>query len=725
MMMRRLALASASQGKQACQASCRSMATLPDSLTDIGSHRFDDHKLKSSVSSEAYSEFHACLASGDALTKSAANEVAQALMNFALERGAVNYAHWFSPVRTGAAGSANGLKLDAFLDYDFGGKGTHGGLLKDIEVPSFSGSKLCFSETDGSSFPNGGLRETHRAAGFLNWDRLSSPFVRNGTLYLPSSFVSHQGFTLDEKTPLLRSQDAVDRAGVRLLRCLGDNDSQKVVSNVGWEQEYFCIDREAFLARPDLMATGRMLVGAQASRGQQTDYNYFNRTNPRVRAFFDEVQAELLQLGMPLTVFHNEVAPSQHEFSPIFKLSNIASDENILAMEVLEDVSVRHGLAVLMHEKPFAGINGSGKHSNWGLNTDTGKNLYVPGKDAAAQESFMAFVAALTRAVHLHGDLIRTGVATASNDHRLGAQEAPPAIMSLYTGDIMYEHIESVISGGDLAGYGMATTTVDFGTTSVSPITANLEDRNRTAPFPFCGNRFEFRAVGSTQNISFPIALLNTAVAESLDALAGNIEGGDSVRDAVAQMFDEHKAAIFNGNGYSDEWPVEAEARGLPNLRNTVDAVDVLCSDKNKALFKAAKVFSEEELAARQEIMYEKYINDITIEADCLLDMMQTGALPACAADLEAMGPLKGNRQNVYSGLDAEVSKLQDMFDALPADAEVGEQARYCADVLKPQLEAVRSCSDAAERLCADARWPFPKYKDVLFSHHFEAPQLE
>lgn len=693
---------------------------LPDSCVpfhEINRNRFDDHKLKDAVNAEVYTEFHKCLKDGSPLSKSAGNAVAEALMKWAMDLGAVQYAHWFSPIR-----GANGLKLDAFLDYDFGGQGTLDGTMKDMKV-DFSGSKLFFNETDGSSFPNGGLRQTHRAAAFMNWDRLSPPFVRNGVLYLPSSFVTHNGDAIDEKTPLLRSEEAINEHGLRLLRCLGDNESQKVVSNVGWEQEFFVVDREAFLARPDLMSCGRMLVGAQPSRGQQTDFNYFNKTNPRVRQFFDDVQAELLNVGIPLTVFHNEVAPSQHEFSPIFKLTNVAADENILSMEVCEDVAVRHGLSILFHEKPFAGINGSGKHSNWGLNTDTGKNLYVPGKDDAAQESFMAFVAALTRAVHLHGDIIRTGVATASNDHRLGAQEAPPAIMSLYTGDIMYSQIEKILAGGDLPGYGMSTTSVNFGSTAVSPVQANLEDRNRTAPFPFCGNRFEFRAVGSTQNIAFPISILNTAVAESIGALASEIEGGKSVREAVADMFDTHKAAIFNGDGYSDEWPVEAAERGLPNLRNTVEAVESLCSDKNKQLFSSVGVFSPEELGARQEIMFEKYINDLTIEADCLLDMMQTGALPACAKDLSVMGSLAGNRSSAYSNLETEVNQLQDIVDNLPSDDSVGDQAKYCVESIKPQLEAVRAASDTAERLVDADLWPFPKYKDILYTHHSEAPQ--
>ena len=334
-----------------------------------------------------------------------------------------------------------------------------------------------------------------------------------------------------------------------------------------WEQEFFVVDRELYNARPDLVATGRTLIGAAASRGQQTDYNYFNKVPPITRAFFDALQERLHKVGVSMITFHNEVAPAQVEFCPIFKLTNIAADENTLALEIMEDLSVEFGIKALTHEKPFAGINGSGKHCNWGVNTDTGANLLTPGKTPQSQATFMAFVAALARTVHLHGDLMRVGVATAGNDHRLGAQEAPPAIMSLYTGDLMMSHIDKILAGGELAGYGSEQTAIDFGTTKIPAVTANLEDRNRTAPFPFCGNRFEFRAVGSNQNIAFPLTMLNTAYAESLGELAAAIEAGATPRDAVAETFQTHLPAIFNGDGYSEDWQIEAAKRGLKNLK--------------------------------------------------------------------------------------------------------------------------------------------------------------
>lgn len=366
----------------------------------------------------------------------------------------------------------------------------------------------------------------------------------------------------------------------------------------------------------------------------------------------------------------------------------------------------------------------SGNHNNWGLNTDNGRNLYVPGKTEEDQASFIAMVAALARALHVHGDVIRTGVATAGNDHRLGAQEAPPAIISLYTGDIMEEHLKKVVDGGPLAGYGQDKTTIDFGSRAVSPISANLEDRNRTAPFPFCGNRFEFRAVGSSQNIAYPLAILNTAVAESMAVLADAIEGGKSPRDAAADMLKEHWPVIFNGDGYSDEWPVEAEKRGLANLRNTVDAVDTLVSDKNTKLFDSQGVFTPVELEARQEIMYEAYVNTLGIEAQCLLNMQETGIIPALAQDLKNYEGtrLGAKREGVYSALEIAVDELQRIFNDMP-ETTPAEQARYSVDVLKPQMEAVRELSDAAERLCDAGLWPFPKYDEILYHHQSGAPE--
>lgn len=679
-------------------------------LADFGVDRFDDHAMAETLDPATFEAFKRTRLTGEKMDKAAANKLADGMAKWAQTRGARQYAHWFSPVR-----GANGLKHDAMLDYDYGGVGQFDGVVKDT-VTNFTGARLFYNETDGSSFPNGGLRVTHRAAAFMNWDTSSAPFVRDDTLYIPSGFVSHEGDALDEKTIMLRSQDAVCTNGVRLLRALGDTEAQRVVANVGWEQEFFVVDRALYQARPDLVAAGRTLIGAAPSRGQQTDYNYFNKVPPVSRAFFDELQQRLWRAGISMITFHNEVAPAQVEFCPIFKLTNVAADENTLALEIMEDLSMEFGVKALTHEKPFAGINGSGKHCNWGVNTDTGANLLTPGKTPEEQARFITFVAALARTVHLHGDALRTGVATAGNDHRLGAQEAPPAIMSLYTGDLMKAHIDRIVAGGDLPGYGAEQTDISFGTTGIPPVTANLEDRNRTAPFPFCGNRFEFRAVGSNQNINFPLAILNTAYADSLAALADAIEGGASVRDVVADTFREHDAAIFNGNGYSEEWPVEAAKRGLPNLKSSADAYEVFDSPKNVELFSKHGVMTETEVKARREILEEKYVADIELEATCLLKMVETGLLPAAAKDLANFSGtgLGASRQQIYANVEAAAEKLRGIHSGIEAAAAA---PRYCADTVIPAMVELREACDKAELFMDQDLNPFPTYEDILFAH--------
>lgn len=709
----------ASQAGRSAVATRAFSSQVPYALSTIGVNCFNEHVMKASVSKETYDHFHETLASGVPMEKKPANELAEAMQKWAMERGAANYAHWFSPVR-GAAG----LKNDAFIDYDFGGDGQHGGTVKDT-VLDFSGAKLFMNETDGSSFPNGGLRQTHRAAAFMSWDRMSPPFVRGTTMFIPSAFVTHNGEALDDKTPMLRSQHAINKEGMRLLKNLGYDKPNKVVSNVGWEQEFFLIDREAYIARPDLKACNRTVLGAPPPRGQQTDFNYFNKTDPRVRAFFEDVQKEMLDAGSAMSVFHNEVAPSQYELSPIFKLTNIAMDENTMCMEILEETAARHGLYCLMHEKPFANVNGSGKHNNWGLNTDVGDNLFVPGKTKEAQERFISMVAVLARCLNVHGDLVRTGAACSGNDHRLGADEAPPAIISLYTGEKMEAHLRAVMDGGELSGYGEDTTVIATGNNEVAPITANLEDRNRTAPFPFCGNRFEFRAVGSTQNIGFPMAVLNTAYAESMGVLSDKIEGGTAVRDAVSEMLSENFNVIFNGDGYSSEWPVEAEKRGLINLNNSYEAIARLNSEKNKDLFVAQKVFTSDEVDARQEIMAERLATDIVIEADCMVNMINTGVLPACAKDLRDFDGtgLGASRKALYSSVEKSVQELKTVVDDIPGDAL--EAASYAQYKIRPAMEGARSKADAAEELVNAEYWPFPKYKDMLFDHHSQPSHYE
>jgi glutamine synthetase len=698
----------------AARTAARTMSVLSEA--HIGANRFTADAAEEAMGAETFATFQKARFEGYKLDKAEKNAIAAALLKWSTDRGAVQYAHLFSPMR----GPIQGLKKDGFVDLDF----------SDLERAKvlgekFSGGLLFTGETDGSSFPNGGLRATHTAAAYNGWDMSSMPYVRGDTLFIPSAFISWEGDALDSKTVLLRSQEAVSRESLRLLRHLGDDNATRVNANIGWEQEFFLVDRENFLARPDLVATGRTLIGAQPSRGQQTDANYFSRIQPRVVAFFEDLQAEMLKVNVPFIVHHNEVAPGQHEYSPIFGLGSAGADDNCLSIDMMHDIAAEHGLAALCHEKPFAGLNGSGKHSNWGLNTNTGRNLYVVGKTQEDEEQFFAQVAVLARAVKKHGDLLRTGVATAGNDHRLGAQEAPPAIISLYTGKNMEGHIRNIMEGGPLAGYEGAdkSKTIEFGASCVQPVEGGFEDRNRTAPFPFCGNRFEFRAVGSNQNYAVPIAFLNAAVAESQSALSDAIESGKSVRDAVAEMYTENIEAIFNGNGYDEAWHKEAEEeRGLSNLRNTPAALDTFNSEKNKTLFESMGVLKPHEVDARLEIAQEEYINTINLEADCLLKMMNNGVLPGAANDLAAFSAsgMGAKRGAVYLAAEAATEKLQEVVDNFPEDADLSAQTHYCADEIRAQMDAVRAHSDSCEELMSSEHFPYPSYQELLYSHHFD-----
>merc|ERR1711907_504066 len=693
-----------------------SSKTLPAELQALCSNKFDWPTMEKAISAETFSKFKASVDDGSSLDKAAANEIAAAMQEWAMERGAVQYAHWFSPVRGEPMEALNGLKYDAFVDLDFGTPD----VVKDIVAGGFNGGKLFLNETDGSSFPNGGLRATHTAAAFNSWDRISPPFVRGDTLYIPAAFVAWTGAALDHKTPLLRSQEAINKEGLRLLKHLGDTTAKSVVSNVGWEQEFFLIDREMYIKRPDLVLTGRTVLGALPARHQQTDANYFTQCSPRVKKCFEEIQAEMWRVGICMSVYHNEVAPAQVEMSPIFSLTNIANDQNQVAFEVTNEVAKRNGLMALYHEKPFAGINGSGKHNNWGLNTDSGKNLYNPGKTSESQADFAAFVAALTYAVNVHADAIRCSIATAGNDHRLGAQEAPPAIISLYTGLTMEAHLAAIKGGGALAGYADAGKAIEYGSNAMQTIMGGQEDRNRTAPLPFCGNRFEFRAVGSSQNIAFPLAVLNTAVADGCAAISDKIEAGASPRDAVAAVLKEHWRCIFNGDGYSEEWPVEAGKRGLLNLKNTPEALATFANEKNQVLFEKYGVWTREETIARSEIHHEQYVSQVAMEAETMLEMMDTGIIPACATDLLKFEgtTLGGDRATLYGDMAKANEKLRTAVAGIPEDAH--DAAAYIAGSVIPEMVAVRELADTAEKKCSRELWPYPTYGEVIYSHMSE-----
>jgi len=589
---------------------------------------------------------------------------------------------------------------------------------------SFKGSQLFYNETDGSSFPNGGLRQTHTAAAFNTWDKSSPAFVYQDTLWLPSAFIAWTGHALDHKTPLLRSEVAINREGKRLIKHFGFSDVGQVVSNVGWEAEFFVVDRELYLKRPDLVMAGRTVMGSLPARNQQTDYNYFGQMNLRCKAMLSESVNECLKLGIAMNVLHNEVAPSQHEFSPIFTLTNIANDHNQICMQITNDVAAKHGLTVLWHEKPFLGINGSGKHNNWGLNTDTGMNLYTPGKSDESEAVFVAFTAALLYAVHKHGELFRCSVATAGNDHRLGAQEAPPAIISLYPGLGVEAQFKAIVEGGELYGYKGPTKDISYGSNVTQTVSGNAEDRNRTAPLPFCGNRYEFRAVGSTQNIALPNTILNTCVADGCALISNKIESGMSARDAVAEVIKGSMPAIFCGNGYGEEWPIEAEKRGLLNLKTTPDALAHWATEKNKDLFEKYAIFAREETEARAEIMYEAYLGQVDIEATVMLQMMDTMVIPACAEDLkcyEAPGgsELIGDRKNLYATMAEATEKLRKCKDATPDD--VIEACSHYRDVVLPAMAELREFADAAENKCSKKLWPMPNYTELLFHHHSDA----
>merc|ERR1711920_855908 len=594
---------------------------------------------------------------------------------------------------------------------------------KDGNKPFFATlphERLFQGETDGSSFPNGGLRATHTAAAFTVWDRSSPPFLVGTTLRIPCSFVTHLGKCIDDKTPLLRSMDAVTSQGLRLLKAMGlATDAKTMYSYLGWEQEFFVVSAEMYKQRPDLINCGRTLFGKLPNRNQQMDLNYFAPVPALVDKLLAEVQQEMLRVGTPMAVRHNEVAPGQHEMSPIFGVANFSADNNVYFMETCNRLAAKYGLAVLFHEKPFAGINGSGKHANWSIGTDTGINFFYPGKTEEAKTIYTAALACLAHGIYQNNEMLRCAVAHAGNDHRLGAQEAPPAIISLYPGTGFEAHVDKVIAGGPLSEFKAEKKKQSTGCKASMDVESNMGDRNRTAPFPFCGNRFEFRAVGSSQNCSFPIAICNTIMASGMAALSDLIEGGMSHRDAVAKMFKDNRSVIFTGNNYSAEWPVEAAKRGLPNLNNTPLAVATFNSPKAKKVFTDMGIFSSEECDAKQEVMFENYCTTLCVEVNTLVDMVETGILPACARDLAtyaAVPQLAGERQATYISIKDETEKLKALIAKKPHDLQA--EATSISDTTKPQMQAIRTLVDKAEGLLEKGLYPYPSYEELIYSHH-------
>jgi len=689
-----------------------------DGLTEMSAAIFDDSTMMARFPSRVYARFKEALITGAPTSEEDQKAIADAIFKWAREQGCVSFAHWFFPMRggSGAYGSMCGAcKMDTLIDLDWS---------SDEATKPFRATlpyeRLFAGETDGSSFPNGGLRATHTAAAFTTWDRSSPCFVLDKVLRIPCAFVTHLGACIDDKTPLLRSNDAVNAQGLRLLKNIKiGTDAKAVHSFLGWEQEFFIIQAELYRKRPDLVNCGRTLIGKLPSRNQQADLNYFAPPCQQVETLLSNVRDVMMKLGVPMAVLHNEVAPAQHEMSPIYCQSTFSCDNNVLFMEVLEREAEKLGLHALLHEKPFAGINGSGKHNNWSVGTDTGMNFFYPGKTDPARELFVTGIACLAYGLCQHNEVVRCAVAHAGNDHRLGAQEAPPAIISLYPGTGFEAHVDAIIAGGPLLGYKAEKSTANPKAAAAMPAVCGVEDRNRTAPFPFCGNRFEFRAVGSSQNCSFPIAICNTIMASGMSALSSLMEGGMSHRDAVAKMFKENRQVIFTGNGYSAEWPVEASKRGLPNLNTTPLAVATFNSAKAKALFEAMGIFSAEECDARAEVMFENYVTTLCVEAATLVDMIETGILPACAKDMatyQAMPSLAGEREATYSGIKAETDKLKQLVEQKPH--ELLAEASYFCEKVKPQMVAVRALVDKAEGLLEAGLYPYPTYEALLYSHH-------
>ena len=685
----------------------RSTTGLPPALANINGNVLDDAILKKLVDPDVYYEFARCRATGLPMDRYSRDELAKSVRGWAQSKGCIGFSHWFSPMR----GPVHGEKLETFVGVDFE---------TDALVVDLTGRDLFQTETDGSSFPNGGLRKTHEAAAYIGWDTGSPPFVYRQTLYIPSAFVSWNGEALDQKTPLLRADLAVNEQSVRLLHHLGDTDVREVVCNVGWEQEFFLVDRAAYLARPDLVATGRTLLGATPLRGQEQSTNYFAKLSPRVNRYIAEARERMWELGISIHCTHNEVAPAQHEISPIFNLANLAADTNVLAMDVLRDLAFDHGLVALFHEKPFAGINGNGKHNNWGLNTDNGNNLFVPGETEHENRRFVAFVAALLRAVNKHGDLLRCGVSTAGNDHRLGAQEAPPAIITLHVGRVLERHLKDAAAGGPLSGYGMEVKDIPI-SAPVADIRANLEDRNRTAPFPWCGNRFEFRAVGGNQHIAFPLTMVNAALADSVKHMSEEIEAGKDVDRVIRETIADNEGALFSGDGYSDELYEFAAKSQLFHLKSSPEAYRELTSPKNVRLFDELGIFNEREVTARRRVLEEAYATEIQIEARTLLAILRTQIIPVAIDDAsnsvasEFASTLFDEKRELVQSLLTETEALAAAFEGFPEGES--EAAAYAHDSVKPAMESARAVADRLEAMVDARLWPLPSCSELVHGH--------
>ncbi len=688
----------------------------------FGSSVFNDDVMQERLPKDVYKSLRKTIDEGKDLDLNVANAVANAMKDWAVEKGATHYTHWFQPL--------NGItaeKHDSFISPTSDGR----------VIMQFSGKELVRGEPDASSFPSGGLRATFEARGYTAWDPTSYAFVKGDSLYIPTAFCSYSGETLDKKTPLLRSMEDLSAQALRILRLFGDQKSKRVVTTVGPEQEYFLVDKELYDQRPDLRFTGRTLFGAKAPKGQELEDHYFGAIKPRVAAFMKDLDEELWKLGILAKTKHNEVAPAQHELAPIFTTTNVATDHNQLTMETMKNVAAKHGLVCLLNEKPFEGVNGSGKHNNWSLSTDTGKNLLDPGKKPQENTQFLLFLAAIIKGVDEYQDLLRISVASAGNDHRLGANEAPPAIVSMFLGDELEGILEAIEK--DEPYTGIEAKQLQTGVHVLPDLAMDTTDRNRTSPFAFTGNKFEFRMLGSAISISCPNIMLNTIAAEELRQFADELEGtadleGD-VRKIVRRVMQQHKRIIFNGDGYSEAWTEEAKRRGLLNLPTTVDALPRYLDQKNVELFTSHKIYTEAEMEARYETIIEEYSKTLNIEALTMSEMVRRDILPAVSGYIASLAEAVASKRAAVAGLPcaAETSLIQKLsslldsayekveaLDTLVADGKAESHnaltvATYYKDVIIPAMNELRAVVDQMEVDTASQFWPYPSYGDLMF----------
>lgn len=683
---------------------------------------FDNATMKEKLPKETYKAIQNTIQNGKRLDIEVANVVANAMKDWAIEKGATHFTHWFQPM-TGITAE----KHDSFISPDGNGK----------IIMEFSGKELVKGESDASSFPSGGLRATFEARGYTAWDPTSYAFIKDDTLYIPTAFCSYGGEALDKRTPLMRSMEAINKQALRILRILGNTSVTSVKTTVGPEQEYFLITKELFEKRPDLIFTGRTLIGAKAPKGQELDDHYYGTIKPKIKEFMSDLDNELWKVGVLAKTEHNEVAPAQHELAPIFTTTNIASDHNQITMNMLQQVALRHGLVCLLHEKPFAGVNGSGKHNNWSLSTNTGVNLFEPGETPFENAQFLLFFSAVIKAVDEYQDLLRISVASAGNDHRLGANEAPPAVVSIFTGDELSAILDAIEN--DTPYDTKEKELLRIGVHVMPRFAKDTTDRNRTSPFAFTGNKFEFRMLGSSANIAEANIILNTAVAEELKKFADILEKEENYEPALHNLIrntiKEHKRIIFNGNGYDDEWIKEAENRGLLNLKSTPEAISHFLDDKNIRLFTENKIFSEAEMKARSEIMYESYCKVINIEALTLIDMVRGSVIPAVRKYLKALADTAISLKQFSTSCDTEyeqetiarlstlsslaykkVKKLEELNNDVKLIDDEAKRANAYKNKVSTEMLSLRAVVDEMETITSKEYWPYPSYADLLFS---------